>query len=709
MSIHRRIFAGRDKSFDSKIIRVISFLLVILIISIAAMYYSNMRQMYSVQLKQTNDSLTEQVAVSYETMLKNITDSVYKIPLYDDDLINQIRNYKSGSEYRLQLFNKLSSIVLGNQYLFSAYLYCPGPNTVYNTDSGTVSSIEEFSDKPVFHNKSIDRIYLMDPRLVETSSLSKRLLMSVVLPVPLSSLGADSVLVVNIDAGRLYNDILHRISTQNNMALYVYNSAGTILISKDQAHLFKKFDLSFLPGKGNDGFITSTYYSGTLKWNFVLQTAPDTYFPYLTKIFHFLIFLFILFLVALTGTTVFVKRFSKPMKKILVNYNDSMLRNFLTGENNDCTAVETQIRITNPGPASGYIVILIEDQCPDSDVPISRLLERMNGLPLHPDKTQVGECKAQLSTINRALAAIVLVFSECSQNYNLQNFASDYAKGIYFSFGPEIRRSIYLGIGLCKEKAALLPASFQEAREALNYKITSGTHVIAYPAVMEKTDYYEYPYDIEKQLVNNILVGNMEGSRKYLEKFFCKFSVPNLSMQDDEVFNLMNQLKTAIFRGVNNLPVPIGIELDFRLDSYPDLQSVKNAFCAFCESLVTQIGERNKTDFSIQKIFAYLDRKYMDDDFNLNIAADSLCLNRNYLAKAVREHTGETFNDYINHRRIEASKQLIREENLTIEEISHRVGFNYSHYFIKVFKGIEGITPGQYREESRRRLTDSSV
>jgi AraC-like DNA-binding protein len=34
---------------------------------------------------------------------------------------------------------------------------------------------------------------------------------------------------------------------------------------------------------------------------------------------------------------------------------------------------------------------------------------------------------------------------------------------------------------------------------------------------------------------------------------------------------------------------------------------------------------------------------------------------------------------------------------MTIEEISKASGYNYSYYFIKIFKSLEGITPGQYR------------
>ncbi|MDR3174802.1 MAG: AraC family transcriptional regulator [Treponema sp.] len=36
-------------------------------------------------------------------------------------------------------------------------------------------------------------------------------------------------------------------------------------------------------------------------------------------------------------------------------------------------------------------------------------------------------------------------------------------------------------------------------------------------------------------------------------------------------------------------------------------------------------------------------------------------------------------------------------KDMTVEEIAKAAGYNYSYYFIKIFKSIEGVTPGQYR------------
>ncbi|NLM75881.1 MAG: helix-turn-helix transcriptional regulator [Clostridiaceae bacterium] len=85
-------------------------------------------------------------------------------------------------------------------------------------------------------------------------------------------------------------------------------------------------------------------------------------------------------------------------------------------------------------------------------------------------------------------------------------------------------------------------------------------------------------------------------------------------------------------------------------------------------------------------------------DLFLNSAADALGLNRNYLSKLVKEKSGDTFNKYVSRKRIDLAKKLLQDKEIPVEDIAYKTGFSYSHYFIKVFKKYEGVTPGQYRE-----------
>lgn len=85
-----------------------------------------------------------------------------------------------------------------------------------------------------------------------------------------------------------------------------------------------------------------------------------------------------------------------------------------------------------------------------------------------------------------------------------------------------------------------------------------------------------------------------------------------------------------------------------------------------------------------------------------------LCLlfgtNKTTLCDEFRVTYGDTIFNYINNLRVDRAKALMREENISITDISVRVGFSSIHYFCRVFKRIVGQTPKDYANSIRSKL-----
>lgn len=76
------------------------------------------------------------------------------------------------------------------------------------------------------------------------------------------------------------------------------------------------------------------------------------------------------------------------------------------------------------------------------------------------------------------------------------------------------------------------------------------------------------------------------------------------------------------------------------------------------------------------------ERLYLQHDLKLNELALLMGTNRTYLAQAILKETGETFNDFINHQRIQYA-QLLQAENpdMSVSEVMYRCGFSsYSSF-----------------------------
>lgn len=72
-----------------------------------------------------------------------------------------------------------------------------------------------------------------------------------------------------------------------------------------------------------------------------------------------------------------------------------------------------------------------------------------------------------------------------------------------------------------------------------------------------------------------------------------------------------------------------------------------------------------------------------------------------YLGRVFKKETGAALTDYIIQKRISVAKQLLSKTNLSITDVSNRVGISYSSYFTKIFKEQVGMTPQEFRHQSK--------
>ena len=73
-------------------------------------------------------------------------------------------------------------------------------------------------------------------------------------------------------------------------------------------------------------------------------------------------------------------------------------------------------------------------------------------------------------------------------------------------------------------------------------------------------------------------------------------------------------------------------------------------------------------------------------------------LSANYLSDLLKKETGYNAKDQINNYLIDKAKTLLLSESDSVGGIAYRLGFNYPHYFSRLFKNKTGMTPQEYRQ-----------
>ncbi len=83
--------------------------------------------------------------------------------------------------------------------------------------------------------------------------------------------------------------------------------------------------------------------------------------------------------------------------------------------------------------------------------------------------------------------------------------------------------------------------------------------------------------------------------------------------------------------------------------------------------------------------------------FSLQDVADHCYVSQWHLSKLLNKHLNQSFYDLLNTVRIQQAKQLMADPALRISEVAERVGYTDTAHFSRVFKRLEGISAGEWR------------
>lgn len=110
-------------------------------------------------------------------------------------------------------------------------------------------------------------------------------------------------------------------------------------------------------------------------------------------------------------------------------------------------------------------------------------------------------------------------------------------------------------------------------------------------------------------------------------------------------------------------------------------------------------GAQNPKVPVLEKVYSYIDKHY-GGDLSLQAIADHIKMHPAYLSKLFKVETSVNLNEYIMKYRLERAAHLLKSTDGKIYEIGSQLGYQTTHYFIKVFKNYFGMTPQEYREHN---------
>lgn len=115
----------------------------------------------------------------------------------------------------------------------------------------------------------------------------------------------------------------------------------------------------------------------------------------------------------------------------------------------------------------------------------------------------------------------------------------------------------------------------------------------------------------------------------------------------------------------------------------------------FTEKVAQLRNDANTTKLSI-KVANYV-QQHISENIDTEEMAVELGFSRPYLSKKFKETTGKTLTDYIQTKKIDEAKRLLKYSDKSLSTISFYLGFSSQSHFCNIFKKITGKTPASYR------------
>ena len=104
-----------------------------------------------------------------------------------------------------------------------------------------------------------------------------------------------------------------------------------------------------------------------------------------------------------------------------------------------------------------------------------------------------------------------------------------------------------------------------------------------------------------------------------------------------------------------------------------------------------------KKDSALYPAISYMD-SHPTEMITMKSMAELCHLSESYFSRLFSKELGENFSTYINRKKIERSKKLLRDSQMSVSQIAKEVGYQDAGHYIRLFKRFEGVTPTIYRQ-----------
>jgi AraC-like DNA-binding protein len=308
---------------------------------------------------------------------------------------------------------------------------------------------------------------------------------------------------------------------------------------------------------------------------------------------------------------------------------------------------------------------------------------------------------------------IVVLLSLPQENKeSAERKAEEVAAGLEELLNGDAEFQVAIGMGAMYANLLNVYRSYKEAMIALEcVEVSSGERFLKYELISKDVHPYSYGLEIEQRVINLVKSGNEEGIRALLLDIQNGIAAER-KRSGETLKLLLFDMSATVYRLIQEmLPPSPGRQKETEkinqfIKAVGSFSSFHEAYPVITDTLLqlSQFAGNQKKSHNVElrnSIIDYLNANYRDSSLSLTNVADHFAISEVYLSQFFKEQTGENFSSYMENKRLNHARDLLKQPNMTIEEISRQVGYTNPNTFYKAFKRIEGISPGMFRNRLR--------
>ncbi|MBQ0070897.1 MAG: helix-turn-helix transcriptional regulator [Spirochaetales bacterium] len=265
-----------------------------------------------------------------------------------------------------------------------------------------------------------------------------------------------------------------------------------------------------------------------------------------------------------------------------------------------------------------------------------------------------------------------------------------------------------LSVSLLHEGLDSIRDSYLEALSVHEYQKDHDIAFLSYAEMVSTTRQNTYQFTLEesmtlqkamkegdaekaKAVMNKVIDRNRENGVSPKTLRFLLFSISGT------IIRTINSLDDRYSEVVPEINFPPILQSQNFQKSLSGVEEIIDATCYSIAAISAPCADSSSETYQVyKKVLSYIQENYGNAMMNVSSIADSFDISIAYLSRIFKKYHGINISEYITNYRLDRAKELLSEGRM-VGEVVDECGFGSLRTFLRVFKSVEGITPGQYK------------